>query len=277
MRNKIIFFLLVLTIFLPKFILADAPPPPPFDVNLTYEGQKISDAKFYAVALQCQQEKNSEIVVIPQLDINQPDPAKSCSWSPRRSAEGGFCADSACHFDWVYGQFKLAFYIPSLDKTFISETINREYLGHYGSETQRVYDVNLLKDNSVIVSDVVPPQSFTDDVIGGLFLWGIIATIVLESIVALIFVLLKKAPKRIFLALLVGNIISVPFVWIVSAVGYSFPGILFITEIIAVVFEAWIIKLFVKNRLTWKMCLLISLIMNVVSFIIGLCLLRLIG
>ncbi len=275
--KKTFFALFILTLFLPAFALADAPPPPPFDVNFTYEGQKINDSKFYAVALQCRQEKISDVVVIPQLDINQPD--STCSWSPRLSVAGGFCADSACHFDWVFGKFKLAVYIPSLDKTFISEIINREYLGHYGSETQRVYDVNLLKDNSIIVS--VPPQSFVDDVVGGdllgLFLGSLIVTIILESIVALVFILLKKAPKKIFFAVLIGNIISIPFVWIVSAVAYSFPGILYVTETIAVFFETWIIKLFGKNRLSWKMCLLISLIMNVVSFIFGSHLLALSG
>ena len=278
MFKKIFPALFTLVLLVPAFALADAPPPPPFDVNFTYEGQKITDAKFYAVALQCRQEKISDITVIPQLDINQPD--ADCSWFPRLSATGGFCSDSTCHFDWVYGKFKLAVYVPNINKVFVSDVINRQYLGHYGRDTQISYDINLLKDSGVEVTDVSPPELFVDDVTGGPLLWllaGIMVTILLESIVALVFVLLKKAPKKIFFAVLVGNILSVPFVWISGIAAYSVPGILLMTEIIATAFEAWILWLFTKDKLSWKTCLLISLIMNIVSFVVGLCLLILTG
>ncbi len=272
MYKKTFFTLLISILILPIFVSADSPPPPPFTVNFTYEGQKINDSKFYAVALQCRQEKISDIFVIPQLDINQSDTAKTCSWMPRLSTSGGFCVDSICHFDWVYGQFKLAVYIPSLDKTFISEMINREYLGHYGRKTQTVYDVNLSKDSGITVNNVMIVNN-TNSIFNAGFLAlmtiSFIATIILESIVALVFFLLKKVKKNIFLAVLIGNLVSVPFVWVIDGTFPFFTGLLYLSEIIVVVFEAWLIKLFAKKMLSWKMCLLISLIMNIASFIVG--------
>ena len=272
MNNKTLFVLLVSALLLPRYILADAPPPPPFLVNFTYEGQKITDEKFYAVVLECGNEKNSNISTIPQLNISQPNNDGKCNWLPRLLPYTDHCANSQCNFNWILGNFKLAVYIPSLDKTFVSDALTREYLGYYGHKTQTVYDVDLLQDNSVVVTNMFVEPSFIDDVIGGTFLWllilSFIATIILESIVVLVFFLLKKVPKRIFLALLIGNLISVPFVW-VAVSAFPILGTLYVAEIIAMIFEVWLIRISSKKILSWKTSLLISLIMNIFSFFAG--------
>jgi hypothetical protein len=274
MFKKTFFALLISILALPILASADAPPPPPFTVNFTYEGQKITDQKFYAETLVCSKEKSEvKTVARPQLLISDYDSVKDCTWQPGISADG--CSNSQCYFDWTLGEFKIAVYIPSLSKVFVSGIMDRQYLGHYGSKTQRVYDINLTKDGGVVVnnSPIVPfgtaSNVFSDPAFWMLLLSSLIATIIAELIVGLIFVLLKKAKKNIFLAVPVGNVVSVPFVWIATVMLSSSLAALYIVEIIAVVFEAWLIRLFSKKALGWKMCLLISAIMNIVSFFVG--------
>ncbi|MDD5145697.1 MAG: hypothetical protein PHF44_02555 [Candidatus Pacebacteria bacterium] len=273
MRNKIIFILLALVLFLPRCILADAPPPPPFLVNFTYEGQKIADEKFYAVILECDEGKNQIAVPIPQLNINQPNLDGNCNWLPYLLPYNSICESSQCNFRWILGSFKIAVYIPSLDKTFVSDAITREYLGHYGSKTQTVYDVNISKDDSVVV--IENNNNGGNSIFAEEFLLPILAafllTFISEAVVLLIFVLVKKLPKITFLALLIGNLLSVPFVWFVN-IKLIFPYLLLITEIVAIVFEAWLLKIFGKKMLSWKLVLLISFLMNAGSFFVGYCL-----
>ncbi len=194
-KTKIIFFLLATAIFLPGFVLADAPPPPPFTVHYTYEGQNVTDKNFSSVSLACVDPNsgyalNTEIA--PQLNINQPDASGKCSWVP---VAKGYCQpDSSCIFsNFLLGEFKLAVYIPSLGKTFVSNIIKREYLGHYGSQTPREYYVDLSKDSSVKVNGVL----MTDYVVNSpsvpsnflaLVILALVATIILEAIVLLVFV-----------------------------------------------------------------------------------------
>lgn len=275
MKNKILFVFLVASFFIPNLVRADAPPPPPFTAHFTYEGQKLTDKDFYSVSLACIDPKNNYTLksdIVPQLNINQPDESGKCSWIP---VAKGYChADSSCYFDdFLTGQFKLAVYIPSLNKTFVSGVIKRAYLGHYGSETPREYYVDLSKDNSVKVNgalmvDYVINSSSAPSNFLGLLILAVIVTILLEAIALWIFVRIEKAPKSIFWGLLVGNLISVPLVWLTNY-DNPFTFFLFFTEILAVIFEAWMYRLFTKKQLSWKTALLISLVANVVSFIIG--------
>jgi len=268
MCRKTFFILVVISLVLPVFVLADAPPPPPFTVNFTYESQKIIDEKFYAAVLECEDKDTPDVSVIPQLNVIQPNTEGNCNWLPHLLPYTDYCVDSQCKFNWVLGDFKLAAYIPSLDKTFVSDVITREYVGYYGRKTQTVYDVNLLKDSSVVVNNV----TFNDlgsSSYGSLAAMAIslVVTVILESLVVLIFFLLKKVPKRIFPALLLGNLISVPFVWLAASAYLT--DMVYVLEIAAVVFEAWLIRIFSKKTVSWKMSLLISLLMNIVSFFVG--------
>jgi hypothetical protein len=270
MKNKLFFTFLALALFLPCFFFADAPPPPPFTVDFTYEGQKISDQTFYAAVLECVWPDYQEISVVPQLNISQEDSDKDCTWRPVVVPYNNTCTNSECRFDWVLGDFKLAVYVPSLNKTFLSETLARTYEGHYGYKTKTLYNVQLLKDNSIKIEDIIPLDDEGINNVSFILLMSVsfAITLALEALIILIFVLFKKVPKRIFLGLLIGNIISVPFVWFVS---YIFPlaGIIYIAEAIVVVFEAWIFRIFSRRALSWKMALLISLLINIVSFFLG--------
>ena len=288
-----------LALFLPFLVRADAPPPPPFTVYVNYQGQKLKDANFSAEILKCDTEKSAVDASIPsQLQISEYDSAKSCTWEPsissynRNGSNNNYlsnCTLSQCGFDWTLGEFKIATYIPSLNKTFISNEVTRAYSGYYGFNTIKYYQLDLTKSGGAKLSESSPQGKDIGNSIDNnnngsanhydmaslvtntkafmiLMIISLLATLVLEIITALIFAFIKKAPKRILLGVLIGNIISVPLLWVLVSRFYS---TLIPAEILVVIFEAWIIKYFSRQKLSWKACLLLSFIMNLVSFIFG--------
>lgn len=186
------------------------------------------------------------------------------------------------------GNFKVAIYLPSQGQVFVSNSIKRSYEGYYGRDTTQVYQVQLTKSGEASI--IEDSGSYNDDLadssidsniegpskdyvyplgshgFGAVVLVSFLVTLFLEQIAALIFTLIKKFPKIILLAVVIGNIVSVPLLWIIVS---RFYRILYPMEILAVVFEAWLLKLFGRGKISWKWCLIVSLAMNLASFIFG--------
>jgi hypothetical protein len=296
-KRKIISVVIAISgvaIFTPYFVRADAPPPPPFTVQINFEGQKASDKEVYAALLTCEKNPGRENPFqnelsgepLAKLNISQTDPANNCTWKSTALPYGAICRQGVCEFPGLTGNLKIAVFLPSLDKVFVSNSVDREYSGFYGHDTPTNYLVDLGKNGSAVLSSVsylpdlpggTTTPAGTDDNNGNnyastaynfwlMILASLIITLVLELFVALLFALIKKFSKLILVGVLIGNIISVPVLWLIVS---RFYWTLFPMEILAVIFEAWLIKMFGQKKLTWKMCLLISLIMNLVSFIFG--------
>lgn len=301
-----IFFIIFFcaAVFLPNAVFADAPPPPPITVLVQYENRDLSDPQFYATILTCPategdrsfrsilngiQDKNSpEHEALVKLDIAEKDQKQDCSWGPSflPSSDGYSCKNSLCMFDWALGDFRIATYIPSLDKTFISNPIGRSYKGYYGRDTDKFYTARLTKDGQSVITNrigVFDKINTTNKVVDkqnvgvssdstrfyGVLYFGfssLILTLIIELIAGLIFALLKKFPKRILLGIVIGNLVSVPLLWLLVTSNYwlLMPG-----EIGVVIFEAWMIKLFSGRKMNWKWCLIFSLTLNVLSFVFG--------
>lgn len=291
--------------FFPRFVLADTPPPPPFTVYVNYEGQQVRDERFYAVLLICQKEgKESTLqggwrsidfqenfaelkkdgrqntpeykAYIQFNNIHENNVQHTCAWQAYYLPDAKFCLNSSCHFRYILGDYKMAVYLPSLDKLFISNEINRSSAGYYGSDTATQYRLELTAAGTAKISEAnaknnkpaadAPDQTTTARDFKTIVIASLIITLILELIAAFIFALIQKAPKRILLGVLIGNLISVPLLWLLVTRWY---WTLFPAEILVVAFEAWIITLFSRGKLNWKMCLLISFIMNLISFIFG--------
>lgn len=278
-KTKLLFIVFLLVLFSSQSALADAIPPQPFSLTITYEDKPISDAKFYAVALACGDIRSTEIrseAPIPQLNIDQFDEDKKCSWMPFAVPESGYCTNQGCDFGPFDYNFKIATYISSLDKVFISNALQRRGGPYYFA---RYYNLKLNSDGNAVLeesngSNVIPSTSpLANDFSAGSGISPLakafIVTIVLELAVALIFVGLKKIPKRILMAVVVGDIISIPAAWIIAASLLPRGFGIFVAEAFAVLFEAVVIKLFSGHRLTWKMSLLVSFMINLTSFIAG--------
>lgn len=313
MKKMFLPSLFLALIFLPSLAFADAPPPSPIRVEARYDGQKVSDEKFYAALLTCEVNDDwdgfkqvyqslsgsgntVEYNALTKLNsISESDPANNCTFAPNYLPFSNFCSKSQCVFNWVLGSFKVAVYVPLLDKVFVSNSIKREYEGYYGRDTVEVYEVDMTSDGKSAIkempgqySDDLEPvvddteDSDTDTGSGATIItqqqvawlsafWGYVfasflVTLFLEFVVCLVFILFKKFPWKILGGLMVGNLVSVPLLWAVVTYSYwtLYPG-----EILVVVFEAWTIKLFGKGKLNWKWCLTISFVMNLISFGFG--------
>jgi hypothetical protein len=105
------------------------------------------------------------------------------------------------------------------------------------------------------------------------FFPALILTLVIELMVATIYLTVRKIPKRIIIWVFVANMVSLPFVW------FLFPllqldalATILLAEIFAVVFEA--IWLSVTNRsiLSFRQAAVLSILMNAASVVIGMCL-----
>jgi len=131
-------------------------------------------------------------------------------------------------------------------------------------------DISTIQNTSIDSSVSVPSRDSAETMRPLVLLWGIflslIITLPLELVITLIFAFVKKFTKLILLGTAIGNIISVIFLGIIV---YQWSWMLFPAEIIAIVFKASLLKLFGWRKISWKWCLIISLVMSAASFIFG--------
>jgi hypothetical protein len=265
MKNKFTFLIFILLIFsiLPNFVSADSGPKPTVDIDVLYNGNKISDASFSAQMLGCaDQDKyyHNPRNLIPQLNISEYDSVNNCYWLPAFLAWGGDCRDSKCHFSYMPPkEFKLAVYIPSLDKVFISNEISRT---NFNSN----YEVILDSNGSAKISETTPFVR-KDNVIS--FIKALIITLIIELLVALIYVSRTKLPKKILISVLIGSFITLPIVWFIFPLIKIIPLVILLSEIFAIVFEAYFIYYLNKQTITLKKSFVLSIIINLASLIIG--------
>ena len=270
MSKKLFSFLIIfgaLVVFLPKGASADLGPKPSVDIDVIYNQQNISDSSFSAKMLSCvtqdfaQSESKYEKDLIPQLQINEYDSSKNCYWFPARLAWGGQCANSSCHFGYMPpSEFKLAVFIPSIDKVFITNEISRT---NFNSR----YKAELFSDGSAKISETTPVLS-SDKVSS--FAKAFPITIILELLVSLIFLSVRKLPKKILAYILLANIISLPIVWFLfPLVKLPILAIIVMSEIFAVLFETYFVYILNKQIISFKQSLTLNILNNLVSLFVG--------
>jgi hypothetical protein len=237
---------------------------PTMVVNVTYNGTPVNGT-FYSVILSCMNVSNANAsgISIGQLNISEYDPARNCYWMYNSFTSGGACADGTCSFEYFQpSDFKLAFYLPSLNKTFITNEINMSnFTTRYNAELYLNGSATLSATNSY-------PPVYQNEFV--LFAAALILTLVIELTVAFLYLKVVKIKKkgRILIAVAIANIISVPIVWFAFVFPFGSLGLL-LGEIFAVVFEGYFIYYFNKKAISLKNAMLMSLIMNLVSVVIG--------
>lgn len=241
-----------------NIVRADAPPPSDFTVQVQYDNAPVADDAFPAVILQCKE--RSLAPSDTRLDLGTRYADATCAWHPAKEA---VCQKGQCAFGWVLGDFKVAAYIPSLKMVFVSNPLTREYLGHYGFDTPRTYALSLRADGSATLADLAPSKSARSPYEP--LVIAVVLTIGVESAVAWFFLRRWKASKNLYWALVAGNIITVPFVWLFVGTFTT----LVVAEVLAVVFEAWLYHAWARKTLSWKKAFLLSGIANALSWLIG--------
>lgn len=262
MRKWFVFFVLVFIVSSMLIaVSADIGPKPSVDINIYYDSSKISDASFSAKMLSCVGEdypENNE--VIPQLNISEYDSSKDCYWKPAFMAWGGDCSDSRCHFGYMLpSEFKLAVYVPSLNKVFVTNEVSRENF-------DSTYKVELYQSGATKISETTSFMK-KDSILS--FIKALIITLVIELIVAFIFILVTKLPKRILISFLIANLISLPIVWFIFPLIGAIVLVIALSEIFAVIFEALFVYYTNKNSITLAKSFVLCLLANIASLIIG--------
>ena len=269
--NKLFSFMWCIAIVLsclPMNASADLGPKPKVDIDIVYNRQKIQDAHFYAKMLECDEKERMQETMeygqdsVAQLRISSYDAAAGCYWQPAPLAWGGQCSDSHCNFGYFPPrEFKLAIYIPSLEKTFTTNKITRE---NFSSR----YQVDLFADGIAKITETTPlwasihiPE----------FAKALIITTILELLVTWIFVAVRKLPrKRILVSVLFANLLSLPVVWFLfPLIDASEMVVMVIFELFAVIFEAYFIHHFCKQIIFFRQTLLLSSLNNLISVVLG--------
>lgn len=264
---SLLLIIVALIVFLPKNAKADLGPKPTVDIDVIYNQHRIPDSNFNAQMLNCvphdlvQRESKYQENLIPQLKINEYDSAKNCYWLPDGMASGGQCSKSSCHFGYrPPNEFKLAVFVTSINKLFITNEVSRI---NFNSR----YKAELSPDGSAKISETTSVLS-TGKISS--FVKAFLLTIILELLVSLIFISIKKLPKKILVYVLLANIISLPIVWFLfPLIKLPWVAIIVMSEIFAILFEAYFVYFLGKKIISLKRSAILSVLNNLVSLLIG--------
>jgi hypothetical protein len=133
-------------------------------------------------------------------------------------------------------------------------------------------------DNELIVQGI-PPAAVTTVATntpitqGGKFssfTKAFIITLLLELLVSLIYLSVKKITKRVLVSVAISNLISLPLVWFLFPL-IQLPSLMVMatSELFAILFEAYFIYLLNKQIITFKQSMVLSVLNNLVSLFIG--------
>lgn len=267
--KKIVYLLIIfgtIGLFSPESASADLGPKPSVKIDVVYYGENIPVAEsFSAKMLECipqdQKQNRMKDKTVPQLEINEYDSSKNCYWVPAWLAGGGQCSNSSCDFGYMLpNNFKLAVFIPSTNKVFVTNEISR-------SNFNSNYKAVLFSDGSAKISETT--RFLAQDKVSS-FAKAFSITIILELLVSLIFLSVRRLPKKILTYILLANIISLPIVWFLfPLIKLSTLSVIIASEVFAVLFETLFVYLLNKQIISFKQSLMLNILNNAVSLFVG--------
>jgi hypothetical protein len=256
----------VIIIFLFAFLLAltavNAEIKSSIDVHFTYNNQQIQDAVFYARILSC---KGISVGgdTIAQLNIEQYDASKMCFWRPDIKTIGGECGNSTCIFSDIPEEFKLAVFIPSLNKVFISpETGIKNIRSAYDADLLSTGDIELKETTSFMMSNA---WKDTKQFVGALIL-----ILTAEIIFFSVYFSNNSRKNNFLLTVFFANLISVPIVWFASPFISNNTNIVIASAVLfGIIFEGFFIYLLNKKFISIRKSMILSIAANAISLIFG--------
>jgi len=288
MKIKLVMLVLMLLslISLPILVSADMFTPASMNVDVTLDEEKITEDSPKAMLLFCL-EKNSKsnysydntyshylefISTIPKLVIDEFNEKGKCYWQPSMLAGSGYKSSTfsaslvfSPGSELVKSNFKLAIYLPTQDKIYMSPETSRDSF-------RSSYQANLLSSNGTIeMKDITtfwktPRAHEIKNLI-----FALVLTQIIELLVALIYLSSNKLSKKILFSVFILNLISLPIVWFIASLFKT--DLLFLAivvgEVFAFAFEAYLINFLNKKVFSLRQSFILSLIMNIASFVIG--------
>jgi hypothetical protein len=252
---------------------ADVGPKPSVDVMVSLNGTPVAEGPFYAQMLTCQLPDRQ---VTPQcgfdgsacdefLALTVPEPAAECTWRLQGppTVWGGECADSQCHFTYFLPrEFRLATYLPGRDQLFVSNPVTRDAL-------YATYRLELAEDGSARLVENTP--LLQRPYVGGALL-ALLLSLVIELAVGYVFVRLTHSPHRALWGVLLGNLLTVPVLWYLVGTAFRYEAsllVLALAEVGVVVVEGALIAGLTRGQMRPARAFGMSLLVNVVSFVVG--------
>lgn len=252
---------------------ADIGPKPSVDIAVSLDGAPLSASVFYAQMLTC---NAPDLQMSQQCGFNNPacdkfrelalpEPAESCTWRLQGppTVWGGECKDSQCHFTYFLPErFRLAVYLPGHDPLFISNPVTRTAL-------DSVYRLDLGGDGS---ARLVENTSLLRQSHAGGALAALLLSLVIELAAGYAYVRLTHSPRRALWGVLLGNLLTVPILWFLVSASFArgaFSLTLALSELGAVIVEGALIAGLTRGQMPPARAFSMSLLLNVVSFILG--------
>jgi hypothetical protein len=263
--KSIIVSLVFLFIALSIFAKADMALPPTI-VNVKYNGVAVN-GNFSAAMLTCSNNTNYTMQSItPQLNVSIYDTEKKCYWNYNDGDEA-YCKNGVCEFYFFPSKdLRMVFYLPDVNRTFVTNEVS------INNGTVFNYDAGLYSNGTalLIVGASVPnsPIPPNGEIVIAV---AVVLTIIIEVIISFAYLSVVKIKKKkdILIAVAVANVISVLAIWLVFI--YFFGVIGFVAgEVFAILFDGYVTYRFNKKTITLKRSMIMSLIMNIVSLVIGL-------
>lgn len=267
---KQVCLVLVLLLILPV-TLADSGPKPQMTVKVLYDGTPVQDA--YAEFLDCytQEHLDSYQEHIAQYQestgVNRINPSlnfvtedQNCLWYPSNVVRNMGCDLHVCQFSYFMpDQFRLSFYLPSQDRVWVSDVIERD---HFISE----YNMNLRSDGIVDVTNVsrfMQSNSWRDfmSLVKMFLLFGIIK-VAISTVVLSLF----KNKRRYAFWTLPSTLLLILFLIIMTNKGGS-PLLLVPVVLLMILIDALILHK--GSSIRWRNSLITSIGANLAGLILG--------
>lgn len=263
MNNSKLLSFSLLTLFLLTTVVRADIAPPMININVTYDGLPVN-GNFSASILTCANNSNASVyqVLIPNLSPSY-DAAKGCYWVFAEPVREAACEEGWCSLYYFPStDFKVAFYLPALNETFVTNEVNES---NFSTE----YRAQLYPNGSATIAALANPPNPPVDIYS-LFVLALLFTLAIELAVAFLYLraIKIKKKKRILTAVVLANIISIPILWFGFVYFLGALGFL-LGEIFAVLFEGYFIYYFNKKMIKLKSAMIMSLVMNLASLIIG--------
>ncbi|MCJ7626098.1 MAG: hypothetical protein MUO76_21610 [Anaerolineaceae bacterium] len=133
--------------------------------------------------------------------------------------------------------------------------------------TVKVTETSLTVEEVRGISEIIDDISLRRCICGS----GFLGTIILETLIASAYLAAFHLPRTILGFIPLASVITLPVVWFAfPQMDLPFFWIVLISEVFAITFEAGILFFGARKRISFKHILILSLIMNTVSFSIGL-------
>jgi hypothetical protein len=261
--------------FLPTPAMADAGPKPEMWVYVTYEGKALPDGKFTSRLLTCQAPgtepawrggSQPQVPGIDQLGLTGPD---GCLWKdPDMLVWGGEGENGRAHFTYMLpSRFRVAIYVPSLDRTFVTPEAER-------SGMRSRFSINLAADGTARIDPARLPFWESDWTIEGMCL-ALPLTLVIELGIVWFWSRISRGSwRRLLLICLAVNVVTLPVLWLLTGTMSFFAGgtvaliTLAVLEVATFAFE---------SALYWKpgnlrvfSAIALAAVANLSSFLVGL-------